>query len=130
MSFNNNRNLSELFNIPALAYKEALIEDLPLTVRQKNALLTAGCKTLECLLNYSIEDLYNIKNLGRGSIEGIVDYITKLDIEKGSLHKKIKTSVDVSAFRRYYAMFRRTGKTGPGFRKQKWRFLLLSRSIF
>lgn len=74
-------SLADMFNISATKYKDDLIEELPFTVRQRNALQAANCLTMEQLLNMTIGDLYGIKNLGKTSIDGIIDYITRYDVE-------------------------------------------------
>lgn len=73
-----NEAVIEVFNKP--------IDDLNLSVRTNNALKTAGYKTLNDLYNADAIDLVNIKNLGKSSIQEIVDV---LDHQKAT-HPKWK----------------------------------------
>lgn len=75
-------SLADMFNISSNKYKSDKIKDMPLTVRQRNALIAANCVTVEQLLNMTLRDLYAIKNLGKTSIDGIVEYIARYDVEK------------------------------------------------
>lgn len=98
---NMNISLADMFNVVAIEYKDDLIEELPFTVRLQNALLIANCVTVEQLLNMTVKDLYEIKNLGKTSIAEIIDYFKRYNNEK--IHpKEIKRSKENScAFQKY-----------------------------
>lgn len=72
-------SLADLYNIPASEYRSVKITELPFTIRQLNALVHSNYNTLEDVLNLSTKDLYNIRNLGRGSVNGIIEYAKSLD---------------------------------------------------
>lgn len=71
-------SLADMFNISSNKYKSDKIKDLPLTVRQCNALIAANCVTVEQLLNMTLRDLYAIKNLGKTSMYSADDGNTEV----------------------------------------------------
>jgi len=58
-------------------YKEILIEDLKLSVRSYNCLKRAQIHTVSDLLNYSKENLLEIKNFGLKSADEIIEALQK-----------------------------------------------------
>jgi len=57
---------------------EMTIEDLDLSVRSFNCLKRAGINTVEDLINKSEEDMMKVRNLGRKSLEEVVQKLTSL----------------------------------------------------
>ena len=64
---------------------EMTIEDLDLSVRSFNCLKRAGINTVEDLINKSEEDMMKVRNLGRKSLEEVVQKLNSLGF---SLQKK------------------------------------------
>ena len=79
INVNVNTLVSDVFSKP--------IESLNFSVRTNNALTSAGYTTLNDLYNIEVADLFSIKNLGKSSIQEIVDV---LDNQKAT-HPKWKT---------------------------------------
>ena len=57
---------------------EMTIEDLDLSVRSFNCLKRAGINTVEDLINKSEEDLMKVRNLGRKSLEEVIQKLNSL----------------------------------------------------
>ena len=57
---------------------EMTIEDLDLSVRSFNCLKRAGINTVEDLINKSEEDMMKVRNLGRKSLEEVVQKLESL----------------------------------------------------
>lgn len=57
---------------------EMTIEDLDLSVRSFNCLKRAGINTVEDLINKSEEDMMNVRNLGRKSLEEVIQKLNSL----------------------------------------------------
>ena len=57
---------------------EMTIEDLDLSVRSFNCLKRAGINTVEDLLNKSEEDMMKVRNLGRKSLEEVIQKLNSL----------------------------------------------------
>ena len=57
---------------------EMTIEDLDLSVRSFNCLKRAGINTVEDLINKSEEDMMKVRNLGRKSLEEVVQKLNSL----------------------------------------------------
>ena len=57
---------------------EMTIEDLDLSVRSFNCLKRAGINTVEDLINRSEEDMMKVRNLGRKSLEEVVQKLNSL----------------------------------------------------
>lgn len=64
---------------------EMTIEDLDLSVRSFNCLKRAGINTVEDLINKSEEDMMKVRNLGRKSLEEVIQKLNSLGF---SLQKK------------------------------------------
>lgn len=96
-----NVSFAKQFNIEASDYKKVYIADVPFSVRQSNALLKAGCRTLENLLDMTIDELYSIKNLGKTSIDGIIDYLIKMDFDQLTQSNVHVLESNVIPFRKY-----------------------------
>ena len=96
-----NISLADLFNISASEYKHEIIRELPFTVRQQNALFAAKCYTMEQLLNMTIDNLYDIKNLGKTSIDGIIEYVEKHNVEKKFSNSVEDDRIDIRILRKY-----------------------------
>ena len=54
------------------------IEELDLSVRSLNCLKRAGINTVEDLINKSEDDMMKVRNLGRKSLEEVVEKLTSL----------------------------------------------------
>ena len=61
------------------------IEDLDLTVRSYNCLKRAGINTVEELIQRTEEDMMKVRNLGRKSLEEVIQKLAGLGL---SLKKK------------------------------------------
>ena len=57
---------------------EMTIEDLDLSVRSFNCLMRAGINTVEDLINKSEEDMMKVRNLGRKSLEEVIQKLNSL----------------------------------------------------
>ena len=79
INVNVNTLVSDVFSKP--------IESLNFSVRTNNALTAAGYTTLNDLYNIEVADLFSIKNLGKSSIQEIVDVLDK----QKATHPKWKT---------------------------------------
>ena len=60
---------------------ETTVEELDLSVRSYNCLKRAGIDTVEELVEYSEADLLKVRNLGKKSLEEIVEKLGELDLE-------------------------------------------------
>ena len=94
-------SLADMFNIVAIEHKDELIEELPFTVRLQNALFSANCITVEQLLNMTVKDLYDIKNLGKTSVDEIIEYIMRYRAEKIYPEEIKRSKNDSYAFQKY-----------------------------
>ena len=56
------------------------IEDLDLSVRSYNCLKRAGINTVEDLIENSEEDMMKVRNLGRKSLEEVINKLHSLDL--------------------------------------------------
>ena len=54
------------------------IEELDLSVRSFNCLKRAGINTVEDLINKSEDDMMKVRNLGRKSLEEVIDKLETL----------------------------------------------------
>ena len=68
--------LSSLLN----AELDKQIEDLDLSVRSYNCLKRAGIHSVRQLVEYSENDLLNIRNFGAKSIEEVKDKLISMDL--------------------------------------------------
>lgn len=59
---------------------EMTIEDLDLSVRSFNCLKRAGINTVEDLINKSEEDMMKVRNLGRKSLEEVIQKLNSSDL--------------------------------------------------
>lgn len=59
---------------------EMTIEDLDLSVRSYNCLKRAGINTVEDLVNKSEEDMMKVRNLGRKSLEEVINKLDSLSL--------------------------------------------------
>lgn len=59
---------------------EMLIEDLDFSVRSYNCLKRAGINTVEDLINKTEEDMMKVRNLGRKSLEEVINKLTSLGL--------------------------------------------------
>ena len=57
---------------------EMTIEELDLSVRSFNCLKRAGINTVEDLINKSQDDMMKVRNLGRKSLEEVIDKLESL----------------------------------------------------
>ena len=57
---------------------EMTIEELDLSVRSFNCLKRAGINTVQDLINKSEEDMMKVRNLGRKSLEEVVNKLNSL----------------------------------------------------
>ena len=57
---------------------EMTIEELDLSVRSFNCLKRAGINTVEDLINRSQDDMMKVRNLGRKSLEEVIDKLESL----------------------------------------------------
>jgi len=64
----------------APAYADEPIEKLDLTVRSLNCLKREGVHTIGDLLNYSLEDLMDIRNFGEKSVIEVKDKIEAMGL--------------------------------------------------
>ena len=56
------------------------IEELDLSVRSYNCLKRAGINTVEDLTNKSEEDMMKVRNLGKKSLEEVINKLYGLDL--------------------------------------------------
>lgn len=68
--------------------KSDLIQDLEISIRSKNALQAESIKTVEDLLNYSEKKLYNIQNLGKKSIDELLEIMNSFKKKYSCLNQK------------------------------------------
>ena len=59
---------------------EMTIEELDLSVRSYNCLKRAGINTVEDLINNSEEDMMKVRNLGRKSLEEVINKLHGLGL--------------------------------------------------
>ena len=59
---------------------EMTIEELDLSVRSYNCLKRAGINTVEDLINKSEEDMMKVRNLGRKSLEEVINKLNGLGL--------------------------------------------------
>ena len=59
---------------------EMVIEDLDLSVRSYNCLKRAGINTVEDLTNKTEEDMMKVRNLGRKSLEEVINKLYALGL--------------------------------------------------
>jgi len=57
------------------------IEELDLSVRSFNCLKRAGINTVEDLINKSEEDMMKVRNLGRKSLDEVVEKLNSLGFQ-------------------------------------------------
>ena len=78
---NSQYSLGNLFGVEASDFADIRIDLLNLGVRASNCLKHTGCQTLEVLLNMTIEDLGSIRNMGKTSLnrvlQAVKDYISE-----------------------------------------------------
>ena len=60
---------------------ELSIEELDLSVRSYNCLKRAGINTVEDLANKTEEDMMKVRNLGRKSLEEVLNKMTELGLK-------------------------------------------------
>lgn len=63
---------------------EMTIEELDLSVRSFNCLKRAGINTVEDLINKSEDDMMKVRNLGRKSLEEVVEKLKNLGFNLNS----------------------------------------------
>ncbi len=61
-------------------YLEMTIEELDLSVRSFNCLKRAGIDTVEDLINRTEEDMIKVKNLGKKSLDEVINKLASLDL--------------------------------------------------
>ena len=66
---------------PAAPYADEPIEKLDLSVRSLNCLKREGVHTIADLLNYSLEDLMDIRNFGEKSVIEVKDKIESMGLQ-------------------------------------------------
>ena len=71
--------LNEEIEIPS-DLSEQLIEELPFSIRAKNILKRENIITLEDLVNTTMEQLIQIKNIGKKSIKEIEEFLNKYNL--------------------------------------------------
>ena len=64
----------------SLPIREQKIENLDLSMRSYNCLKRAGIRTIGDLLNFTYNDLFKIRNLGRKSMKEVLDKIHDLGL--------------------------------------------------
>ena len=60
---------------------EMTIEELDLSVRSYNCLKRAGINTVEDLINKTEEDMMKVRNLGRKSLEEVINKLKAFGLE-------------------------------------------------
>ena len=75
-------------------YKMISIDDIGLSNRSRNGLYRANIRTVEQLIALTEEDLYLIRNLGRKSVEEILDMIRKCKLGEIDIDSKDQESTD------------------------------------
>ena len=60
---------------------EMTIEELDLSVRSFNCLKRAGINTVEDLINKSEDDMMKVRNLGRKSLEEVIQKLNNLGFD-------------------------------------------------
>ena len=60
---------------------EMTIEELDLSVRSFNCLKRAGIDTVEDLINRTEEDMIKVRNLGRKSLEEVIQKLHSLELD-------------------------------------------------
>ena len=66
---------------------EMTIEELDLSVRSFNCLKRAGIDTVEDLINRTEEDMIKVRNLGRKSLEEVIQKLHSLDLDLKSVEE-------------------------------------------
>jgi DNA-directed RNA polymerase subunit alpha len=59
---------------------EMTIDELDLSVRSSNCLHRAGINTVQELIQRSEEDMMKVRNLGRKSLEEVINKLAELDL--------------------------------------------------
>ena len=77
-------------------YKMISIDDIGLSNRSRNGLYRANIRTVEQLIALTEEDLYLIRNLGRKSVEEILDMIIKCKLGEIDIDSKDQGATDSS----------------------------------
>lgn len=78
--------------------KTMYLEDLGLSNRSHNALFRSGVRTAEDLLQYDEESLYQIRSLGKKSIEEILTKIEELkDLQEGKIEDVVEDDPEDAA---------------------------------
>jgi DNA-directed RNA polymerase subunit alpha len=57
------------------------IDELELSVRSYNCLKRAGINTVEELTNRTPEDMMKVRNLGKKSLEEVINKLAELDLQ-------------------------------------------------
>ena len=60
---------------------EMNIDELELSVRSYNCLKRAGINTVEELINKSPEDMMKVRNLGKKSLDEVLEKLNELDLQ-------------------------------------------------
>jgi DNA-directed RNA polymerase subunit alpha len=68
---------------------EMTIEELDLSVRSFNCLKRAGINTVEDLISKTEEDMMKVRNLGRKSLEEVVNKLASLGLSLRSNDEKL-----------------------------------------
>ena len=91
------QTLKELCKIEDLSpYENILLEDLPFNYRVKHQLHENECITLAQLLNYSAQEIFNLRQIGTGSIINIFDTLKKyLKITEFQLTEKFEQPEEI-----------------------------------
>ena len=77
------RNAETLVERPEVQKEKVLemtIEELDLSVRSFNCLKRAGIDTVEDLINRTEEDMIKVRNLGRKSLEEVIQKLSSLGL--------------------------------------------------
>jgi DNA-directed RNA polymerase subunit alpha len=77
---NTSNSIFAIENINGSAELERQVEDLDLSVRSYNCLKRAGIHSVRQLVEYSENDLLNIRNFGAKSIEEVKDKLLSMDL--------------------------------------------------
>ena len=81
------------------------LEELDLSVRSYNCLKRAGINTVKDLSEKTYEDMLEVRNLGKKSLEEVIQKLASLGLAlKESKPKGYKCFRDVFEFRLYYSL--------------------------
>lgn len=84
VNFNkNNNNVTGFLDHNGVIVKDILIKNLPLSVRAINCLSNSGYVSVSQLVNVTYSELMSIKNMGKKTVEEVLEYLEQNSIRHG-----------------------------------------------